>query len=134
MDDALRANLRASLAVEARINLLVGDTRLTAQERGRRLSALLAGEAASRPPLADAWKAAGRPQPLGYRYSDRADSSEWFEGWREVESLVLALEAEGLTRDAIAALIRNSTAPFDEDLEAEELGAIYRAHEQAPQE
>lgn len=135
MDQQLLANLRASLELEAEVNALLTDSRTPAAERGARISALLERAAADRVPLADAWKAAGRPEPLGYRYSDHADKTEWFDGWREVETLVLEVqEHDGLARDAIEAMILDGVEPFDDVLEAEELGAIYRSNEDAPEE
>lgn len=135
MDQELLANLRASIDLEAQVNALLSDSRTPPQERGKRMSELLAQAAADRTPLVDAWKAAGRPEPLGYRYSQHADKTEWFDGWREVETLVLEVQAaEGFTRDAIEALILNGDEPFDDVLECEELGAIFRSNEEPPEE
>ena len=135
MHSDLFANLRASLELEAQVNALLLDGRTPPQERGRRLSALLDQAATERTPLADAWQAAGRPEPLGYRYSNHADKTEWFDGWREVETLVLEVQdADGLSREAIESMILDGVEPFDDVLEAEELGAIYRSNEDAPEE
>lgn len=135
MDTELRANLIASRDLERELTALVDDARMAPQERARRIGALMAAASGTRLPLADAWKAAGLPDPLGYRYSDRADKSEWFDGWREVEYLVLELqEQHGLTRAAIERLILNGEPPFDDVLETEELGAIYRSNEEPPEE
>jgi len=46
---------------------------------------------------------------------------------------VLQGEESGLTREAIERLILDGRAPFDEELEAEELGAIYRSNEEPPE-
>lgn len=132
VDRELRQALVASRALERQIMALAEDPRLDAMERGRRIGALVAKEAGRITSLSDAWVAAGRPVPLGFLYSQRADRAEWFDGWLEVESLVLQEEARGLARDDIERMILEGRPPFDEDLEAEELGAIYRSNEQPP--
>lgn len=135
MDQELRANLIASRDLERELTALVEDARIAPQERARRIGALMASASSTRVPLVDAWKTAGRPDPLGYRYSDRADKTEWFDGWREVEYLVLELqEQRGLTREAIERMILEGQAPFDDVLETEELGAVYRSNEEPPEE
>jgi hypothetical protein len=135
MDRELHVNLIASRNLEVQLRALVADVRMANQERTRRIGALVASASSTRVPLADAWEAAGRPEPLGYRYSNRADKSEWFDGWREVEYLVLELlEEHGLTRETIEARILNGEAPFDDVLECEELGSIYRSNEEPPEE
>jgi hypothetical protein len=132
VDRELRQALVASRALERQIMALAEDPRLDAMERGRRIGALVAKEAGRTRSLSDAWVAAGRPAPLGFLYNQRADRTEWFDGWLEVESLVLQEEARGLARDDIERMILESRPPFDEDLEAEELGVIYRSNEQPP--
>jgi len=135
MDTELHANLVASRDLERELTALIDDAGIAPQERARRLGALTTAASSSRVPLADAWKDAGRPDPLGYRYSDRADRTEWFDGWREVEYLVLELqETHGFTREAIEGLILDGQPPFDDVLESEELGVIYRSNEEPPEE
>ena len=135
MHNELFDNLRASLALEAQVDALLMDAGTPAQERGRKVSALLERAAAERAPLADAWQAAGRPEPLGYRYSNHADKAEWFDGWREVETLVLEVQdAQDLPREVIEDMILNGIEPFDDVFECEELGAIYRSNEAPPED
>ncbi len=133
MDSELRDVFVASRALERQVMAIAKDSSLNPQERGGRIRKLIEqGGAAS---LSDAWVAAGRPEPLGFRYNQQADRAEWFDGWVEVESLVLEeQERSGRTREQIKQLVLAGKAPFADDLEAEELGAIYRSNEDAPQE
>lgn len=135
MDAELRRNLIASRELEHALTGLWEDNRLAPAERDREIRRRMAVASSTRVPLVDAWKEAGSPTPLGYQYSARADRAEWFEGWREVESLVLDLQEDGsLGRGDVEVMILEGRPPFDDVLEAEELGAIYRNNEEPPDE
>lgn len=135
VDSALHDAFVASQELERRVMEIASNTRVDAQERGSRIRALLTDVQGQRASLSEAWVAAGRPEPLGFVYSEHAERAEWFDGWVEVEARVLAeQERSGRTRAQVEQLILDAAPPFDEDLEAEELGAIYRRNASAPEE
>ena len=134
MNRELHATLVSSRALERQAMAIAENPKLPPLERGRRIRALTAkfeGRGAS---LSEAWVAAGRPEPLGFLYNQRADHAEWFDAWVEVESVVLDGEERGYTRAALEAMILKGAKPFDVDFEAEELGIIHRSNEPAPEE
>ncbi len=134
VDAALHDAFLASRQLERRIMAIAGNAALPAQERGDRIRKLIDSSPASRTSLSEAWVAAGRPDPLGFHYNRRADHAEWFDAWVEVESVVLDGEARGLSRATMETMILDSTAPFDAEFEAEELGIVHRSNVPAPEE
>lgn len=134
MDAKLHEALVASRVLERKLMAIAENLSLPPQERGRRIHELTAKHEGRGHSLSEAWVAAGRPEPLGYRYNQRADHAEWFDGWVEVESVVLDGEERGLTRERMEVMILKNQAPFDAEFEAEELGIIYRSNEPAPEQ
>jgi hypothetical protein len=131
MDQQLHAALVAGQGLERQVMRIAEDVRLEPQERGRRISELIAQQTANQASVPDAWATAGRPEPLGFHYNSRADYAEWFDGWFEVETLVLEGEQRGYTRDEMQHMILSNEEPFDQEFEAEDLGVIFRSNEQA---
>ncbi len=131
MDQQLHAALVAGQGLERQVMRIAEDVRLEPQERGRRISELVAKQAASQASVPDAWVTAGRPEPLGFHYNPRADFAEWFDGWLEVETLVLEGEQRGYSREEMLRMILGNEDPFDQEFEAEDLGVIFRSNEQA---
>ncbi len=134
MNRELHATLVSSRELERQVMAIAENPTLPPLERGRRIHKLTAKFEGRGLSLSEVWVAAGRPEPLGFLYNQRADHAEWFDAWVEVESVVLDGEERGFSRAAQEAMVLKGVKPFDVDFEAEELGIIYRSNQPAPEE